>query len=52
MDIQSETDVSALLRQWEEEQATPMYDPVPLLTRYHNSLVFFYLPKNISNVYY
>lgn len=34
MDIQSETDVAALLRQWEEEQATPSYDPVPLLTRY------------------
>lgn len=37
MDVQPETDVSALvstlLRQWEEEQATSMYDPVPLLTR-------------------
>lgn len=33
MDLSAETDVSAILRQWEEDQATSMYDPVPLLTR-------------------
>lgn len=33
MDLQSETDVAAILRQWEEEHTTAAYDPVPLLTR-------------------
>ncbi|XP_065215830.1 protein mahjong isoform X2 [Planococcus citri] len=33
MDLQTETDISAILRQWDEDQATSMYDPVPLLTR-------------------
>lgn len=33
MDIQAETDVAALLRQWDENQTSSSYDPVPLLTR-------------------
>lgn len=33
MDIQSETDVAVLLRQWEEEHTNSSYNPIPLLTR-------------------
>lgn len=33
MDLQSETDVAAVLRQWEEDHTAAAYDPVPLLTR-------------------
>lgn len=46
MDLQSETDVAAILRQWEEEHSATGYDPVPLLTRWvtisPNTFEFFY----------
>lgn len=39
MDNNPDVNVLTILRQWEEEHNTPMYDPEPLLTRYITRIV-------------